>query len=466
LSKDQTIAIVGSGSAAFAAAVRAAERGAQVTLIELGTVGGTCVNVGCVPSKITIRAAEIAHRHAHHPFDAIDRPASTVDRHKLIAQVSGRVDELRDAKYLSILEANDQVELVTGRARFVDGTTLEVTRPDGSHRRLNSDAVLVATGARPAIPPIPGLADVPYWTSTEALFDDAPFEHLAIIGSSVVALEIAQAVHRLGAEVTVLARSTLLSREDPELGAGLQAALEAEGVRVLTHIGFEQVSHEDGGFIVVTDQGEIRSDRLMVATGRRPNTDDMGLEAAGVELDERGAIRVGVDLRTSNREVFAAGDCADMPQLVYVAAAAGTRAAINMTGGEAAVDLSVVPAVIFTDPQVAVVGMDEGQARIAGIETESRVLPLDQVPRALANFETQGFVKLVAEAGTHRLIGAQILAPEAGEMIQTAALAIRNRMTVIELGDTLFPYLVMTEGLKLCSQTFTRDVKQLSCCAG
>jgi mercuric reductase len=149
-----------------------------------------------------------------------------------------------------------------------------------------------------------------------------------------------------------------------------------------------------------------------------------------------------------------------------VAADAGTRAGINMTGGDASLDLAVVPSVIFTDPAVATVGMDEGQARVAGIETISRTLPLDQVPRALANFETDGFIKLVAEAGSLKLLGAQILAAEAGEMIQSAALAIRAGMTVEELGDTLFPYLVMTEGLKLCAQTFTRDVKQLSCCAG
>lgn len=462
----QHVAIIGSGSAAFAAAIRASERGARVTLIESGTLGGTCVNVGCVPSKITIRAAEIAHRQAHHPFDAIGRSTPAVDRRGLIEQMSQRVDELRDAKYRTILEANEAIDLVAGRARLVDERTLEVTAPDGSRSRIVPDAVLVATGARPSIPPVPGLADVPYWTSTEALFDETPFGHLAIIGSSVVAVEIAQAARRLGAEVTLLARSTLLSREDPELGAGLQAAFEAEGIRVLTHVGFERVEHADGTFTIRTDQGEIRSDRLMVATGRRPNTDDLGVDEAGVEVDQRGAVRVNSDLRTSNPRVFAAGDCADLLQFVYVAAAAGTRAGINMTGGEAELDLSVVPAVIFTDPQVATVGMDEGQARIAGIETESRVLPLGQVPRALANFETRGFVKLVAEAGSHRLIGAQVLAAEAGEMIQTAALAIHNRMTVDELGDSLFPYLVMTEGLKLCAQTFTRDVKQLSCCAG
>ena len=169
---------------------------------------------------------------------------------------------------------------------------------------------------------------------------------------------------------------------------------------------------------------------------------------------------------TSALDIYAAGDCTDQPQFVYVAAAAGTRAAINMTGGEAALDLTAMPTVVFTDPQVATVGLSEAEAHDKGIETVSRTLSLDNVPRALANFDTRGFIKIVAEAGSLRLLGVQAVAPEAGEIIQTAAIASRARMTVQDLADQLFPYLTMVEGLKLCAQTFTKDVKQLSCCAG
>ena len=171
-------------------------------------------------------------------------------------------------------------------------------------------------------------------------------------------------------------------------------------------------------------------------------------------------------MRSSQSHSYAAGDCTDQPQFVYVAAAAGTRAAINMTGGNATLDLSAMPAVVFTDPQVATVGLTEAQAHAQNIETDSRTLLLDNVPRALVNFETRGFIKLVAEVGSGRLIGVQAVAPEAGEIIQTAAIAIRARMTVQDLADQLFPYLTMVEGLKLCAQTFFKDVKQLSCCAG
>ncbi len=316
------------------------------------------------------------------------------------------------------------------------------------------------------MPPVQGLQAVPYWTSTEALFAASIPEHLIVIGSSVVAVEIAQAYRRLGSKVTMLARTRLLSQEDPALGEGLTDAFAREGIRVLSGTSASWVDYESETFIVSIDGETLSGDALLVASGRPANTAALNLAAAGVETTNGGAIVVDDHMRTSAANIYSAGDCTTQPQFVYVAAAAGTRAAINMTGGDAALDLSAMPAVIFTDPQVATVGFSEADAREAGIKVDSRTLGLENIPRALANFETNGFVKLVADAGTNRLIGAQILAPEAGEMIQAAALAIRNNMTVQELADQLFPYLTMVEGLKLCAQTFFKDVKQLSCCAG
>jgi mercuric reductase len=282
----------------------------------------------------------------------------------------------------------------------------------------------------------------------------------------VVAVELAQAFARLGSQVTILARSTLFFREDPAIGEALTAAFRAEGIEVLEHTQASQVAHVDGEFVLTIGHGEQRADKLLVATGRAPNTRALNLEAAGVKVNAQGAIVIDRAMRTSSPTVYAAGDCTDQPQFVYVAAAAGTRSAINMTGGEAALDLTAMPAVVFTDPQVATVGLSEQEAHHAGIETDSRTLTLDNVPRALANFDTRGFIKLVVEEGSHRLIGVQAVAPEAGELIQAAALAIRARMTAQELADQLFPYLTMVEGLKLAAQTFSKDVKQLSCCAG
>ena len=462
------VAIIGSGGAAFAAAIRAADDGAKVTLIERGTTGGTCVNFGCVPSKIMIRAAHIAHLRQASPFDAGIPPARAlaIDRKVLLDQQQGRVVELRQAKYESIVETNPNISLVKGTASFVDASTLRVVRENGSEQKIAYDRAFIATGASPMIPLIPGLADTPYWTSTEALAADAIPLRLTVIGSSVVALELAQAYARLGSQVTILARNSLLFQEDPRIGATITEAFTAEGIRVLDHTQAQRVAFQNGEFVLTTNHGEVRSEKLLVATGRTSNTKALNLHVAGVNVDEHGAVVVDDHLRTSAPNIYAGGDCTNQPQFVYVAAAAGTRAAINMMGGEATLDLTAMPAVIFTEPQVATVGLTEAEAQLAGIETDSRTLSLDNVPRALVNFDTRGFIKLVTEAGSGRLIGAQIVAAEGGEIVQTAALAIRNRMTVADLGQQLFPYLTMVEGLKLCAQTFFKDVKQLSCCAG
>jgi mercuric reductase len=461
------VAVIGSGAAAMAAALKAVERGARVTLIERGIIGGTCVNVGCVPSKIMIRAAHVAHLRRASPFDGgLSATPPTVLRERLFAQQQGRVDELRHAKYQGILESTAAITVLRGEARFLDGHRLHVALAEGGERVLEFDRCLVASGASAAVPPIPGLKVTPYWTSDEALASDRIPQRLAVIGSSVVALELAQAFARLGSRVTILARHRLLFREDPAIGEALTTALRMEGIEVLEQTQASQVSHANGEFVLSSNHGELRAEQLLVATGRTPNTRGMNLQDAGVRLDERGGIRIDPGMRTSAADIYAAGDCTDQPQFVYVAAAAGSRAAINMTGGDASLDLSCMPAVVFTDPQVARVGYTEAQARQAGIETASRTLTLDNVPRALVNFATHGFIKLVAEAGSGRLLGVQAVAPEAGELIQSAALAIRARMTVQELADQLFPYLTMVEGLKLAAQTFTKDVKQLSCCAG
>ena len=438
------VVVIGSGSGAFAGAIRAVEEGASVTMIESGTLGGTCVNVGCVPSKIFLRGAHAAHSQSDHPFDGVSRARPIIDRAAMVAQQQARVEELRQAKY----------------------EIRRVEQPDGTTRTLQADRFLIATGAAPWAPEIPGLAKSPYWTSTEALVAEELPEHLLVLGGSLVGVELAQAFLRLGTRVTLMARSTLLSKEDPDLGRGLKEALEAEGMTVLLYTIPTGVEHDDEGFHLHTAQGVVVGDRLLVGTGRRPNTARLRLDRAGVVTDGQGAVVIDERLRSNVPHIYAAGDCTSQPQFVYVAAAAGTRAAINMTGGDATLDLTTMPAVAFTDPQVAWVGLSEREAQERGLSAESRTLPLEHVPRALANFDTRGFVKLVAEIETGRVLGAQILGAEAGEVIQSAALALKARMTIHDLADQLFPYLTMVEGLKLAAQTFTKDVEQLSCCAG
>lgn len=461
------VAIIGSGSGAFACAIKAAEGGATVTLIEgADVIGGCCVNVGCVPSKILIRAAQLAQQQRNNPFTSLENNEPNVSRALLAQQQTTRVEELRVAKYQNILDSNPALSLVKGYARFKDSNRLMVSKNDGSEQEITADKILIATGSSPVIPSIGGLRETPYWTSTEALFAEELPQHLIVIGSSVIALEIAQAYRRLGSKVTVLARHTLLYKEDPLLGKILTECFEKENISILNHTQANSVSFDGKDFIVQTDSGSLSGDRLLVCTGRRANADQLNLDWIDVNTTSNGEIMVNERMETNVAGIYAAGDCCNMPQFVYVAAAAGSRAGINMTGGKAKLDLSTMPAVIFTDPQVATVGFSEEQARSQGINTISRVLSMENVPRALANFETDGFIKLVAEAGSNRIIGAQLLAREAGEMIQSAALAIHSGMTVTDLAEQLFPYLTMVEGLKLCAQTFNKDVKELSCCAG
>jgi mercuric reductase len=460
------IAIVGTGGGAMAAAIAAAERGAQVTLIERGTIGGTCVNIGCVPSKIMIRAAHFAHARRRSPFDAgISACTPRIDRERLLAQQQARVEELRASKYQGIIERNPNITLLHGAVSFKDRETLSIRRADGEERTMHFDRALIATGARPAIPPIPGLQATPYWTSTEALASETVPPRLLVIGSSVVAAELAQAYARLGSRVTLIARSTLFFREDPAIGDALGRVFADEGIEVLRQTQTHSVAHVNGEFVLESSAGTLRGDALLIATGRTPNVEALHLDRIGVRTGNGGAIAVDEHLRTSVPHIYAAGDCTDQPQFVYVAAAAGARAAFNMTGGEAMLDLRSMPTVVFTDPQIATVGLSEAEAHLRGVETDSRLLTLDNVPRALVNFDTRGFIKIVAAAGTGRLLGVQAVAAEAGELIQAAALAVHHRMTVAELASQLFPYLTMVEGLKLCAQSFAKDVTELSCCA-
>ena len=464
--KNLHIAVIGSGGAAMAAALKAAERGARITLIERGIIGGTCVNTGCVPSKIMSRAAHIAHLRTESPFDGgVSAQIPKVDRANLLQQQQTRVEELRDAKYEGILRDQTAITVLNGEARFVDANNLVVQLNEGGEQNVHFDRAFIGTGARPAEPSIPGLAETPYLTSTSALALITVPERLIVIGAGFVALELAQAFARLDSKVTVLARSRLLSGEEPAVGEAIEAAFRREGIEVLKQTQASRVDYTDNEFVIETNAGTLRADQLLVATGRIPNTENLNLAGIGVETS-RGAIQVDGQLQTTVPGVYAAGDCTDQPQFVYVAAAGGSRAAVNMTGGEATLDLSAMPGVMFTDPQVATVGLTEAEALKQGYNVDTRLLDLENVPRALVNFDTHGFIKMVAERDSGRLLGVQAVAGGASELIQTAVIALRSRMTVQDIGDELFPYLTMVEGLKLCAQTFTKDVKQLSCCAG
>lgn len=456
------VAVIGGGAAAFAGALHAAEQGTQVTLIHAGLPGSTHFNTGRLPSRIMVKVAELVRYPATHLFQGVEKHRPSIDLAKHVAQRQALVDELYRSEHEALLKDHKNISLLRGTARFHDRSTLVVDTPDGQTRRIDADRILIATGAHPHIPDIAGLAESPYWTSQDALLAEHPPNHLLIIGGSAVAVELGQAFQRLGSNVTLITRSTLLSRHDAAIGAALRDILEKEGMSIITGTVPLAVRSNKGTISVKLPKGDLRGDALLVAAGRAPNTTLLDLEKAGVGVDARGAIKIDRSMRTSMANIYAAGECTDMPQLVYVAAAAGTRAAANMLGGRTPLDPSLIPTVIFTDPQTAAVGFTEDQAKRHGLSVHNRTLDLGDVPGAVANLDIRGFIKLVADKNSGRLLGAQLLTTSAGELIQSVSLAIQHKMTVRDLGEQLHPALTMSEGLNICAQSFYRDITHLT----
>lgn len=472
-SSDYDLIVIGTGGAGMGAAIKAAELGRTVAIVESGTIGGTCVNIGCVPSKTLIRAAKAYYRAGHQLFSGVHTRTEGVDWQAVIRQKDQLVDELRQNKYVDVLTSYaDRVTLIHGRARLTSAG--KIALDDG--RALTSQGVVIATGARPYIPPIAGIEHVSVLDSTSAMALAQQPRSLIVVGGRAVALELGQMFARFGTQVTILQRSArLIPEHEPEIADALAEYLREEGIPVHTGVSLLAIREENGEKVIRARVGEaqqeFRAEQVLMATGRTPNTQNMGLVEAGVALNAGGFIQVDDHMQTSRPAVYAAGDVTNRPQLVYVAAAAGAVAAENVLNGDSErLNLTVLPDVIFTDPQIATVGLTEAQALTQGYDVKTTILPLAYVPRALAARETRGLFKLVAEQGSDQLLGAHILAAEAGEVIQTAALAVsaglRYGFTVADLRAMLFPYLTQVEGLKLAAQTFEKDIAQLSCCAG
>ncbi|MBK5654019.1 MAG: mercury(II) reductase [Alphaproteobacteria bacterium] len=460
--------VVGAGSAGFSAAITAAEQGAQVALVGHGTIGGTCVNFGCVPSKTLIRATEAVHHAniASTRFDGIESGARVTDWAAQVAQKDALVASLRQAKYADLLSEYNNVAYHEGRARLVEGGV------DVGARLLASERIIIATGARPALPSIPGIGEVSPLDSTMALALTELPRSLIVMGGGYVGAELAQTFARAGVAVTLVFRSRLLPEAEPEIGQALADYLTDEGVTIVRGVTYDFVRKTDDGGVAlaITRNGGLEvltAEQILVATGRTPNTQGLGLSEAGVAQTSSGAVVIDDRMGTSKAGVYAAGDVTGKDQFVYMAAYGAKLAARNaLNGNSLRYDNTVMPAVVFTDPQVASVGVTEAQARAAGHAVRTSVLSLDNVPRALAARDTRGLIKLVADGATRKLLGAHILSPEGADSIQTAALAIRCGLSIDDLAEMIFPYLTTVEGLKLAAQTFDRDVKKLSCCAG
>ncbi len=461
--------IIGGGSAAFSAAIKAESLGLTTLMVNGGLdFGGTCVNVGCVPSKNLIRAAETVYHTKHSNFKGIKPKGADIDFAQIIKDKKELVATLQQQKYMDVVSDFKNLTMLEGWAKFKDNKTIEV-----NGKEYKALKFIIATGATTNIPNIEGLNEIDYLTNV-SLFDlEEKPESLTIMGAGYIGLEIAMAYNRLGVNVRIIEfTDRVLRTQTPDISEALEIQMRKEGIDILPNfraVKFERQGHEtiihckcpDGSFTKIVEKG-----RVVIATGTKPNTDKLGLHNIGLTLTESGHIAVSEKMETNLPNVYAVGDVANTPAFVYTAAFEGKIAIENaFMGVENKADYSSLPWVVFTDPQVAGAGLDEAQAEVQNIPFEVSKLELKDVPRAIAANDTRGFIKLIRNTETDKLIGARVIAPEGGELIQQLSMAIKYGITVKDLADSFYPYLTLGEGIKLAAITFGKDISKLSCCA-
>lgn len=468
--------ILGSGSTAFAAALRAAELGKTAVMTEMRTLGGTCVNRGCLPSKNLIEAARIVWESSHPRYSGLKPAKMEFDFGELISQKQEVVHSYRDKKYQSILYEEDKIKVFDGQAELIDKHTALV-----GDQKISGDQILIATGTRPTIPHIEGLDQVPHLTSDLLTSDEAQElkelpESLVIIGGGYIALELGQMFHLFGTRVTILERSQIiLPNYEPEVSDALTFALREEGLHLVTGAQVIRVAQKSDAEIEVVAriggrEQSFKGQKLLVATGREPNTDNAELENVGVQLDERGFVKVNDELQTNVPNIWAAGDVIDSQigsqSATPVGAHDGVIVAKNaLANAHQKVDHRVIPRTIFTDPQVAVVGMTDEEANGSGIRCWCGTIPLELVPRAGATHQSNGIAKMVINNDTHEVVGVSLVMPNAGEVIHEAAMALRFRAKLEDYIDMIHVYPTMAEALKIAAISYFKDPAKLSCCA-
>jgi pyruvate/2-oxoglutarate dehydrogenase complex dihydrolipoamide dehydrogenase (E3) component len=446
------VLILGSGQGGKLLAWHMAQSGRRTAVVERQWVGGSCPNVACMPSKNEMWSARIAHlaRHASE-FGTMTGPV-TID----VARVRQRKREMVEREVALHLEKYRAtgVELIMGSGRFVAAKTLEVQTNDGATRALSGTRVFLNIGTHAAIPDIPGLQSANPLTHIEALELDYAPAHLAVLGAGHVGLELAQIYRRFGSRVTVIEGGPrIMSREDPDVAEELQRILAAEGIDFLTStatLAVEGASGDRLGLTLRTPSGEqkIEASDLLLATGRVPNTAGIGLEIAGVELDQRGYVRVNERLETTAPDVWAIGECAGSPQFTHASIDDFRIIRDNLAGGHRATSDRLVPFCTFTDPLLAHVGLSESEAHRQGLAVRVAKLPISAVLRTTATDETQGFMKVLVGADD-RILGFTMIGSEAGEVMAVVQTAMLAKLPYPVLREAVIAHLTMAEGLGL-----------------
>jgi mercuric reductase len=466
------LVILGQGSAAFAAAIKANDLGVKTAMVggiaTKGTViGGTCVNVGCIPSKRLITVGTSFYNNGtSNSIEGIEYGNGKLNFRKVIQEKDRLVKKFRKEKYVDVLKNLGKVTHYQVQGKFVSRNEVKA-----GGEILRGEKFLVATGARASTPPISGIDEVDYLTNEEALNLRELPRSLCVIGGRALGLEFAQMYAQFGTKVTVLQRSErILPEDEPEISEALTRYLEEMGVKIFTGVTINRVSKSGRGKAInFTTKGrprEILSDQILLATGRRPNTEGLDLEKAGVKTDARGFVKVNDEMQTSASNVWAAGDVIGEPMLETIAAKEGAIVVHNAFSedGKKKINFGEVPSAVFTYPEVARVGLTEAETLGNGIRCACRVLPLELVPKAHVIGDTRGLVKMVINNETKQIVGVHVLAPHAADLIHEGVLAVKNRLTIDDIIDTVHVFPTLSESIKLAAQSFYMDVGKMSCC--
>ncbi len=457
--------ILGAGSAGFAAAIKASELGKKTALIESGTIGGTCVNVGCIPSKHLMYVSDVYYYSKNHIFKAIKAGAAALDFPAAILQKDELVEFLRKTKYADVLSSLPNVTFLRGKGVFTSKNEVRV-----GGEVLRAQKFLIATGSSPDIVKFGGIDMVSVLTNVEALSLKQLPTSMIVIGGRALALEFAQMYAHFGTKVTVLQRSPrILPEDEPEISAELTSCLEAEGIKIYTGVQVREVYRRNGAkiakCIVEGAEREFEAQQILMATGRKPNTEGIGLELAGVELTEKGFVKINELMQTTNPDVYAAGDCASAVMLETLAARMGNLAVRNaFENAKRTINHKEVPSTVFTNPQVAKVGFTEEEYSAKTHACACRTISMSLVPKAHVIGGTRGVIKMVIDPNTLKVVGVHVVSSLAGDMIHEATLAVKLGLTIDDVIDTVHVFPTLSEAIKLVAQSFRKDVSKLSCC--
>lgn len=459
--------IIGGGAGAFAAAIRANELKAKTALINSGLpLGGTCVNVGCVPSKTLLWAGEVMHHAKHHSIPGIEIDVKDFDFQTVVKDELALVERLRTEKYKKVLKNLKHVTFIEGRAKFTSSHNIAV---DG--KELIADKFIIAAGSTATVPPIKGIRETGYLTHIEALKLEQHPKELIVVGAGPLGLEFAQMYARFGTKVTLLQRgSHIFPQSEPELTDRLTELLRKEGISVITDAEVIRAAREgDKKILHYTGGGKAQRvivDEILLATGKTPNTQELALEAAEVKINVQQAVVVDPTFVTSQVNIFAVGDVTNLPlRLETTAGHEGTLAAENaLRGTKLSIDYTSVPYTVFTDPQLAGVGLTEEQEMKELGRCACRTVSFADIPKAIITHRTEGLIKMAIHPDTKVILGVHILAPNAGDLIAQAMVLVKNKNTIDDVVNSLPMFPTMSEAIKIVALSFTKDISQLSCC--